>query len=90
MFQLLLNLFPQELVFHGAIQACFDTTLNAKDSKKVPGIQKWDNHSGNADAGDYIVGHHWGVLGIIGSFKNQFICFLISFRLITCKSANCQ
>jgi hypothetical protein len=90
MFLLLLNLFPQELMLHGALQACFDTSLNAKGSQKVLGIQKWDNHSGNADAGDYIVGHHWGILGIVGFFKNKFICFLISFRLITGKITNCQ
>jgi hypothetical protein len=90
MFVLLLKLFPQELMLHGAIQACFDTTLTAKDSKKVMGIQKWDNHSGNADAGEYILGHHWGVLGITGFFRNQFVCFLLSFRLITGKITSCQ
>lgn len=63
MFLLLLDLFPQELMIHGALQACF-----AKDSKKVIGIQKWDNHSGNADAGDFIIGHHFGILGIVGFF----------------------
>ncbi|WHH61591.1 transposase [Petroclostridium sp. X23] len=90
MFLLLLNLFPNELMVHGKIQACFDTTLNAKDSKKVIGIQKWDNHSGNADAGEYIIGHHWGVLGITGFFKNQYISFLISFKLVTGKLAKSQ
>lgn len=90
MFQLLLKTFPKELIVHGAIQACFDTTLNAKDAKKILGIQKWDNHSGNADCGEYLIGHHWGVLGIVGFFKSRFICFLISFRLITGKIANCQ
>ena len=90
MFVFLLKTFPDEFIVHGAIQACFDTTLIAKDSKKVIGIQKWDNHSGNADSGKYLIGHHWGVLGIIGFFKTQFICFLISFRLLTGKLANCQ
>ncbi len=90
MFQLLLKIFPEELILYGSVQACFDTTLNSKNSKKVLGIQKWGNHSGNADCGEYLIGHHWGVLGIIGFFKKRFICFLISFRLITGKIANCQ
>ncbi|SHK63275.1 transposase [Paramaledivibacter caminithermalis] len=78
-------------MIHGALLVAYDTTLNAKNSKKILGIQKWKNHSGNADKGEYITGHHLGVLGIIGSFLSQkFLCFPLLFRLISGKSNPCQ
>ncbi|ABR47725.1 hypothetical protein Amet_2268 [Alkaliphilus metalliredigens QYMF] len=80
----LLELFPKNFMIHGSLLVAYDTTLIAKNSKKIPGIQKWNNHSGNADKGKYIVGHHWGALGIVGSFlSNRFLCFPLIFRLIS-------
>jgi len=90
MFLYIIELFPNEFIVHGAVQGCYDTTLVAKNSKKIIGVQKWNNHSGNADCGDYLVGHHIGILGIIGTFKSRCICFLLSFRLITGKKINAQ
>jgi hypothetical protein len=90
MYHWLFEQFRNELIVNGAVQTCYDTTLIAKSSKKILGIQKWNNHSGNPDAGEYLTGHHWGVLGIIGKIKNRYIAFLISFRLVTGKLSNCQ
>jgi phage terminase large subunit-like protein len=64
-FDKLLELYEQELMIYGGLLVCYDTSFIAKDSKKVSYIQKWDNHSGNTDAGEYIVGHHWGILGLV-------------------------
>lgn len=62
-----------------------------KNSKKVIGIQKWRNHSGNADAGEYIIGHHFGILALVGKFLNgRFLSFPLIFRLIVGKSTPCQ
>lgn len=90
MFNIIIEHFPQEILIHGALQACYDTSLIAKSSKKIVGIQKWNNHSGNPDAGENLIGHHWGVLGIVAKINVRFITFLISFRLITGKLSNCQ
>jgi len=38
------------------------------------GVQKWRQHNGNPDDGNYIIGHHWAIAGLIGRFANRFIC----------------
>ncbi|AOY74546.1 S8 family serine peptidase [Clostridium formicaceticum] len=86
-----LLLFPDSFMVHGALLVAYDTSLIAKNSEKILGIQKWNNHSGNADEGEYIVGHHWGILGLVGSFlTKRFLCFPLIFRLISGKSNPCQ
>lgn len=90
MYHWILETFKDEVIMYGAVQACYDSTLTAKSSKKVLGIQKWANHSGNPDAGDYLVGHQWGVLGVITKVNTRYISLLISFRLITGKLSSCQ
>jgi hypothetical protein len=90
MYYLIIEKFMKEIMFHGAIQACYDTSLIAKSSKKILGIQKWNNHSGNPDAGEYLRGHHWGILGVVIKINLRCIALIISFRLITGKLSNCQ
>ncbi len=91
LFYKLLELYLNNFMIHGALLVAYDTTLNSKNSKKIPGIQKWKNHSSNADKGEYITGHHLGILGIIGSFLSQkFLCFPLLFRLLSGKSNPCQ
>lgn len=86
----IVDIFLDDLMMYGALLACYDTTITAKNSKKVGGIQKWNSHSTNADRGEYITGHHFGVAGIIANIKTQFICFILSFRLITGESQHFQ
>ncbi|WP_242867426.1 IS701 family transposase [Thermotalea metallivorans] len=91
LFYKLLELFPDSFIVHGALLLAYDTSLIAKNSEKILGIQKWNNHSGNADKGEYIIGHHWGILGLIGSFlSKRFLCFPLIFWLISGKSNPCQ
>lgn len=90
MYYFIIEKFTNEIIFHGAVQACYDTSLIAKSSKKILGIQKWNNHSGNPDAGEYLRGHHWGILGVVVKIKTRCIALLLSFRIITGKLSNCQ
>jgi len=86
LFTLLTDLFPEQLLVFEAYLIAFDTSLIAKNSKKITGVQKWKDHSGNADSGEFITGHHWGILGIVGKFfTGRFLCFPLIFRLITGK-----
>lgn len=83
LFYKLLELFLDNFMVYVGLLVAYDITLVAKNSKKIPGIQTWKNHSGNADKGEYITGHY---LGIVGSFlSNKFICFPLIFRLISGK-----
>jgi hypothetical protein len=67
---------------YGAFLAAEDTTFASKASKKMPGVQNWKDHSGNADRGGYIFGHHWSILGLLSPFSGRWLCFPIIARLI--------
>jgi len=82
--QLLLAKLGDALKVHGAYLAALDTPLIAKTRGRMTGVQKWHQASGNADRGDAIVGHHWGILGLI-SFSvtlSRYLCWPILMRLI--------
>jgi hypothetical protein len=73
------------LKVHGAYLAAVDTLLIAKNGRKMPGIQAWHDHSGNADRGERIRGHHWAILGLI-SFSQEwgrYLCFPLLMQLIS-------
>ena len=72
------------LQVHGAYLAGLDTTLIAKTWGKMMGVQKWHQASGNADRGDSIVGHHWGIIGLISfsALLGRYLCWPILMRLI--------
>ena len=55
----------EQLKVHGASLLGKDTTLVAKSAKRMVGVQKWKDHSDNADRGTYMVGHHWNLVGLI-------------------------
>ena len=72
------------LKVHGAYLAGLDTTLIAKTRGKMMGVQKWHQASGNADRGDSIVGHHWGIIGLISfsALLGRYLCWPRLMRLI--------
>ena len=73
------------LKVHGAYLAAVDTLLVAKNGHKMPGIQFWKDHSGNADRGERIRGHHWAILGLIASSQQwgRFLCLPLLMQLIS-------
>ena len=81
---LLTSKLGDQLKVHGAYLGGLDTTLIAKAKGKMLGVQKWRQTSANADRGDAIVGHHWGILGLI-SFSiplSRYVCWPMLMRLI--------
>lgn len=91
MLKMLLRKYIKHFMIYGKLLLPVDTTLTAKNTDKMFGTQKWKNHSGNADAGQYVSGHHWGVLGIRGKFfDRRYICFPLLMRIITGKAVNYQ
>lgn len=83
--RLVVDTLKDKLRIHGAFLLAVDTTYTAKNSKKMTGIQKWTQHSGNADRGKYIIGHHWGIAGLISRFANRFLCWPILTMMISGK-----
>lgn len=76
-----------QLQVHDGYLVGVDTLLIAKNGQKMLGIQKWKDHSGNADRGAKLKGHHWGLLGFISRDANspRYWCWPTKMRLISGK-----
>ncbi len=84
---LLLQKLENQLQVHGGYLAALDTLLVPKNGQKMSGVQLWKDHSGNANRGEKLKGHHWGLLGLIGWEKtsDRYWCWPIKMRLISGK-----
>jgi hypothetical protein len=71
-----------QLQVHGAYLLGKDTTLIAKTTKRMLGVQKWKDHSDNADRGAYLVGHHWNLVGLISPWGARWLCWPLVMRLV--------
>lgn len=72
----------EQLQVHGAYLVGKDTTLVAKTAKRMLGVQKWKEHSDNADRGAYLVGHHWNLVGLISPWGTRWLCWPLVMRLV--------
>lgn len=72
----------EPLKVHGAYLLVQDTTLIAKSAKRMLGVQKWKDHSDNADRGTYLVGHHWNLVGLISPWGARWLCWPLVMRLV--------
>jgi hypothetical protein len=82
----------EALQVHGAYLIGLDPTLIAKNGTQMPGVQRWKDHSGNADRGPTIRGHHWAVAGLLGfsAAWGGYICFPLLMRMISGQLNPCQ
>ena len=71
-----------QLQVHGAYLLGQDTTLIAKTAKRMLGVQKWKDHSDNADRGASLVGHHWNLVGLISPWGARWLCWPLVLRLV--------
>jgi hypothetical protein len=65
-----------------ALLAAVDTTLVAKVRGKMPGVQKWHDHSGNPARGESLVGHHWALIGLVSTWGTSSLCWPVLARLL--------
>lgn len=72
----------EQLKVHGAYLLGKDTTLIAKNAKRMLGVQKWKDPSDNADRGAYLVGHHWNLVGLISPWGVRWLCWPLVMRLV--------
>lgn len=86
-YHLLLNHLAGALFFKGYLVAALDTTLMVSFGHKMLGVQRWHDHSGNADRGGYIIGHHWGLIGLLLRRANRWVCLPLIARLFTGQKA---
>ena len=71
-----------QLQVHGASLVGNDTTLVAKSAKRMPGVQKWQDHSDNADRGASLVGHHGNLVGLISPWGPRWRCWPLVMRWV--------
>jgi len=81
-----------QLQVHGAYLAVVDTFLVAKNGRRMPGVQTWKDHSGNADRGERLRGHHWAILGLLAfsPLWSHYVCFPLLMQLISGQLNPCQ
>jgi hypothetical protein len=82
---ILLKVLAKKLFIYDAFLLALDTTNTPKATKKMVGTQKWKDHSGNPDHGEYIIGHQWAIAGLVSRFANRFLCWPILTRMISGK-----
>jgi len=82
---LLVKILKDKLYIHGAFLLAADATYCAKNSKKMIGVQKWTERSGNADKGKSCIGHHWAIAGLISNLADRFLCFPILTMMLSGK-----
>jgi hypothetical protein len=80
--RLLVTQLGEQLKVHGAYLVGKDTTLVAKTAKRMLGVQKWKDHSDNADRGAYLIGHHWNLVGMISPWETRWLCWPLVMRLV--------
>jgi len=73
------------LQVHGAYLAVVDTLLIAKNGRQMVGVQTWHDHSGNANRGERLRGHHWAMLGLVSFSQewNRYLCFPLLMQVIS-------
>ena len=82
MVEILLSHFPEQFLINGAFLGVIDTTLVAKASKKMFGVQKWHPSSGTAEKMNGVFGHHWG--DHRSGAKTSYSLHLLSHHSATC------
>ena len=80
--QLLLQQLGSRLQLWEALLAAVDTTLIPKVRGKMPGVQKWHDHSGNPGHGESLVGHHWALIGLVSAWGTGYLCWPLLARLL--------
>ena len=65
-----------------ALLAAVDTTLIPKVRGKLPGVQKWHDHSGDPARGESLVGHHWALVGLVSTWGVGYLCWPVLARLL--------
>ena len=72
----------EQLTVHGAYLVGTDTPLVTKTATRRLGVQKWKDHSDNADRGAYLVGHHWNLVGLISAWGTRWRWWPLLMRLV--------
>jgi hypothetical protein len=62
--------------------AAVDTTLIPKGRGRMPGVQKWHDHSGDPARGESLVGHHWALIGLVSAWGAGYLCWPVLARLL--------
>ncbi len=83
----LLGLLVEELgdalLYAGHYLVAVDTTYVQKVNGRMLGIQKWSQRRSKKEKTTSVVGHHWGIVGLLSRIGTRFRCFPIATKLIS-------
>jgi len=70
---LVMNLFPL-IKFNDRILLIGDGIKICKEAKRMPAVKRLHQDSDNSGKGEYILGHHFGYVGILTGHLNKMFC----------------
>ena len=73
----------ESLAIHNAYLLALDTFLVAKASRKMIGVQRWKDSSGNPDRGGYLRGHHWALGALLSRHQGRWLAWPVLTRLLS-------
>lgn len=73
----------ESLSIHNAYLLALDTFLVAKASRKMIGVQRWKDSSGNPDRGGYLRGHHWALGALLSRHQGHWLAWPVLTRLLS-------
>ena len=72
-----------KLLYANRYILAIDTTFVAKVLGKMSGVQRWCQSTDGKATSVSIIGHHWGICGLLGFITGKWRCFPILSRLIS-------
>jgi hypothetical protein len=79
--QLLRQLAGRLLLWEARL-AAVDPMLIPQMRGKIPGVQTWHAQSGAPARGESLVGHHWGLIGLVSTWGAAYLCWPVWARLL--------
>ncbi len=71
------------LLYANRYVVALDTTFVQKVLGQMPGVQRWSQNTKKRATNVSIIGHHWGICGLLSFMAGKWRCFPILPRLIS-------
>ena len=77
------------LQIEGSFLVALDSLLIAKEGQAMPGVQNWQDSSGNAARGEHLHGHHWMLGALLSRCGKRFLAWPLVARLVSGQKNPC-
>lgn len=87
---LLIKQLGQALLYAGRYVVAVDTTFAQKVKGRMQGVQRWTENSQNPKRKTSVVGHHWGIAGLLHRIGQRWQCWPVMTKLISGQNHPCH